>query len=86
MFMFLFQENSCRGFPQYRGRERPRGHGRGGIAGRGGNASCGDGDNDANNNGQQRCVHSGALYFVGEVFNCCMGVNVTIPALPPLPN
>ena len=34
----------------------------------------------------QRCVHSGALYFVGEVFNCCMGVNVTIPALPPLPN
>ena len=34
----------------------------------------------------QRCIHCGALYFVGEVFNCCMGGNVTVPALPPLPN
>ena len=34
----------------------------------------------------QRCLHCGALYFVGEDFNCCMGGNVTIPALPPLPN
>ena len=34
----------------------------------------------------QRCEHCGALYFVGEVFSRCMGGNVTIPALPPLPN
>ena len=34
----------------------------------------------------QRCVHCGALCFVGEEFSCCMGGNVTIPALPPLPN
>ena len=27
-----------------------------------------------------------ALYFVGEDFNCCMGANVNISALPPLPN
>ena len=34
----------------------------------------------------QRCLQCGALYLVGEDFNCCMGGNVTIHALPPLPN
>ena len=34
----------------------------------------------------QRCAHCGALYFVGEDFISCMGENVSIPALPPLPN
>ena len=34
----------------------------------------------------QRCMHCSAMYFVGEDFNCCMGGNVSIPTLPPLPN
>ena len=34
----------------------------------------------------QRCAHCGALYFVGEDIISCMGGNVSIPALPPLPN
>ena len=34
----------------------------------------------------QRCVHCGALYFLGEDFNCCMSGNVSILALPPLPS